>query len=864
MQGKAARRAGDPSHQSEEPPPEGFGGRDPFTQADAGCPAGQVVRHHLYRQPGAVGGEAPRGHVVQPDAVLEVAYRILDLGVAAMISLQFQHLPIPVGDEAVIAVGGEEGELGTGRGLHPPDDEPHRRGVGFTLEGGIGGLGHIGGAVHPVGNRRPVLLGDRLDQLPQAFVLADGDGEADTHFAADGDESVGIEAAVGAHRELAAGPTVAHPPHCFTQEVGSAASGVGAALAQPGHQHVAGSGSDGQQWVIAPLAGVAVVSRSFLSQSIGLADGRIQVDGQRRIAGSGPSGPCACQQLAAHPVELTDVPPAKAAQEGPEGGWRLDHAAENTGRPTSTQRIRVVDAVAARQRGSDQRQQLVPRVGPPRRAARVEVTVDEFPQAQVLGEGGRQEQAGIGHQAVVIKDDADPVGIVLWQHLLGDPCFQAVFCSKTIIPDSEEHPLASSRTVPKVVFRWIRAYTEEQEQFRKEVRAWIEESVPENMKEPIDGRDFTEEQYRFWLEKHKEMGSKGWLYPTHPTEYGGGGLTGDHETILSEELHNAKVPWSGSSLLFAALLVWGTEEQKQKFLPLLTSGGKTAWQKLTEPKGGADLANYQSRAVRDGDDWLLTGQNVFISGCPRPEWTPAGPDYLYGPMLTDPEAPRHRNLGYFIVPVNSPGLEIKEMNLLPGYDQHAIFMDSVRVPGDHLIGGDHQGWQVLSTHLDQEHGGRGQAFHRDQVVDNLVSYARDTKHDGGTPGNDPVLQQTTVEAYNDSHVDDLLAKRTYWMYQGRMEMSYEGNVHNVHNREQDLRNAIRVRDVMGLYALLDGKDPGSPHGGAQEVNQRSKAGQRHAAGSNNIPKVILSRRIGISRTQERAAPTPSTATRYGS
>ena len=176
----------------------------------------------------------PEGMWFSPTPYLRSRIAILDLGVAAMISLQFQHLPIPVGDEAVIAVGGEEGELGTGRGLHPPDDEPHRRGVGFTLEGGIGGFGHIGGAVHPVGNRRPVLLGDRLDQLPQAFVLADGDGEADTHFAADGDESVGIEAAVGAHRELAAGPTVAHPPHCFTQEVGSAASGVGAALAQPG------------------------------------------------------------------------------------------------------------------------------------------------------------------------------------------------------------------------------------------------------------------------------------------------------------------------------------------------------------------------------------------------------------------------------------------------------------------------------------------------------------------------------------------------------------------------------------------------------------------------------------------------------
>ena len=75
--------------------------------------------------------------MVQPDAVLEVSYRILDLGVAAMVSLQFEHLPIPVGDEAVIAVGGEEGQLGTGRGLHPPDDEPHRRGVGLTLEGGV-------------------------------------------------------------------------------------------------------------------------------------------------------------------------------------------------------------------------------------------------------------------------------------------------------------------------------------------------------------------------------------------------------------------------------------------------------------------------------------------------------------------------------------------------------------------------------------------------------------------------------------------------------------------------------------------------------------------------------------------------------
>ena len=115
------------------------------------------------------------------------------------------------------------------------------------------------------------------------------------------------------------------------------------------------------------------------------------------VAGSGPSGPGPGQQLPAHPVELTDVAPPEAAQEGAQGGWRLDRAAQGAGRPPGAQRIGVVDAVSARQRRRNQGHQLVSGVGPPRRATEIEVIVNEFPQAQVLGEGGRQEQAGIGH-----------------------------------------------------------------------------------------------------------------------------------------------------------------------------------------------------------------------------------------------------------------------------------------------------------------------------------------------------------------------------------------------------------------------------------------------------------------------------------
>ena len=151
-------------------------------------------------------------------------------------------------------------------------------------------------------------------------MLADGDGAAYLHLTTDGDQGVAIEAAVGPHRELSPGPSMADPPHRLAQEAGGAPSGVGPALAQPGHQHVAGAGGDGQQRVIAPLAGVAVVAGTLLDQTVGLADGGVQVDGQRPVAGSGPSRPGLCHQLPAHPIQLANMSPPETAQERPQGG----------------------------------------------------------------------------------------------------------------------------------------------------------------------------------------------------------------------------------------------------------------------------------------------------------------------------------------------------------------------------------------------------------------------------------------------------------------------------------------------------------------------------------------------------------------
>ena len=157
-------------------------------------------------------------------------------------------------------------------------------------------------------------------------------------------------------------------------------------------------------------------------------------------------------------------------------------------------------------------------------------------------------------------------------------------------------------------------YTEEQERFRKEVRGWLNENVPADLKDPVDPRDFTIELNQRWREVHKALGQKGWLYPSFPKEYGGGGLSGDHETIITEEMDRAGVPSNFTSdNTLPPMQVWGTDEQKERFLKPIVTGEKTVWNKLTEPNGGADLANVQGTAVRDGDDWLLSGEHVFVS-----------------------------------------------------------------------------------------------------------------------------------------------------------------------------------------------------------------------------------------------------------
>ena len=396
-------------------------------------------------------------------------------------------------------------------------------------------------------------------------------------------------------------------------------------------------------------------------------------------------------------------------------------------------------------------------------------------------------------------------------------------------------------------------YTEDQEEFRKEVRSWLERNIPDEMRAPVDRMELTQDQYDYWREMHKVLAEKGWLYPTYPKEYGGGGLSGEHETILLEEFRRARVvPGFTNSLVFPTLLVWADDQQKDKFLKPLLSADKVAFQNFSEPNAGSDLASLQSRAVRDGDDFILNGQKIWISGVGEP-------DYLFGPFVTDQDAPRHRNLGYFMAPFPADGLTQERMDLLSGDDQSVFFFDNVRVPGDHLIGGDHQGWQVTQTTLEVEHGGRGQAYPQDEALDNLIEYVKTAPSNGGVVGDDPLIQQEAASAYIDSHVHGLMSLRNYGMYQSRQEMTYHGSQTSMFGKLYKIKNADRARDIMGMYSLCGTDEPRAPFGGEPEVYQRGSLVGAHPAGTVEIQKVIIARRIGISRTRERAAATPSTA-----
>ncbi len=395
-------------------------------------------------------------------------------------------------------------------------------------------------------------------------------------------------------------------------------------------------------------------------------------------------------------------------------------------------------------------------------------------------------------------------------------------------------------------------YTEEQERFRVEVRDWLKENMPEGIVHPPDSIDLTYDQYQKRRELGRRLGDKGWLWATAPVEYGGGGLSVDQSVILEEEIdeYGLTIPPyydTGGRLGGASILVWGSEEQKQYFLPNIMKGRVRTWQLLSEPEAGSDLANVKATAIRDGEDYIINGQKIYVGSS-------FGADYMWTLLVTDPDAPRHQNLGWFMVPGDLPGITVQPMEMLisggeggaGSGEKNTVYFDNVRVPAFNLVGGENQGWKVATTHLELEHGAGGRAARRNWMLDRLFDYCRSHQRRGQPITKDPEVRDRLVDVYVESEIARLFGMRNYWMRHSKTPMTYEGPQNSYFRKMSSLRQATYILDILGPAALTYDPERGAEDG-HMEAFQRSAIIGVHPAGTADIQKVIMARRIGIGR-----------------
>lgn len=290
------------------------------------------------------------------------------------------------------------------------------------------------------------------------------------------------------------------------------------------------------------------------------------------------------------------------------------------------------------------------------------------------------------------------------------------------------------------------AYAPQDEAFRAEIRAWLEENLPKGWFDP-NFEMSAEERKKFNDEWPEKLFKGGWICATWPKEYGGKGLTTMQGVVLSEEFANARAPmradFFGDTLVGPTILQWGTEEQKKEFLPKILSGQMRWCQGFSEPNSGSDLASLKTSAILDGDEWVINGQKV---------WTTQGhhANYCFLLTRTDPDAPKHKGISYLLVPMDQPGVEVRGIVQPDGTAEFCeVFFTNARCPKDNVVGGVNNGWQVANSTLAFERGTSATTgYRRFEEEYNIIVAA--AKRNGAI--NDPVIRQRLMKFYAKIHI----------------------------------------------------------------------------------------------------------------
>ena len=381
----------------------------------------------------------------------------------------------------------------------------------------------------------------------------------------------------------------------------------------------------------------------------------------------------------------------------------------------------------------------------------------------------------------------------------------------------------------------------EESVFREEVRRFIAEADSPSIS---DGK-VSEEEEREW---RRRLAERGWIAPSWPKEYGGAGMTVMQQFIFNEEMALARAPRPdliSVSIVGPTLIIRGTEEQKHRHLPGILSGEVRWCQGYAESGAGSDLASLQTRAVRDGDGYVINGEKFWVSEAHRARW-------MIMLARTDPDAPKHKGITYFLVPMDSPGITISPLvNMAGEHHFNQVFFEDVRVPRENVVGEENRGWYVGTTTLDFERSGIGTSVTLRLLADDLLERVREEPYLRERLSEFPTLRYGIADLQIEVSVARMLSYRVITM-QSRGEVpNKEASIAKLFLSELRQRVTEQEARVYGPYAgLLDNATSGRIRPRAAARNYLAAVSATIAGGTSEIQRNIIAQRgLGLPRGQ---------------
>ena len=389
--------------------------------------------------------------------------------------------------------------------------------------------------------------------------------------------------------------------------------------------------------------------------------------------------------------------------------------------------------------------------------------------------------------------------------------------------------------------------TTEEAAFRTEVQQFIKQEAPQAAK-GLSGEEALIGNWERNKEWFKKLAERGWIAPAWPKEYGGASLSTMEQFILNEELSLHRVPRPmhliiGLGMAGPTMIVHGTDEQKQKYLPGILAGEDVWCQGYSEPGAGSDLASLQTRAVKDGDDYVINGQKI---------WTTLA--HMAKSMIllarTDPDAPKHKGITYFIVDMKAPGVTVRPlMNMADTHEFNEVFFDNVRVPKENVIGEENRGWYAAVTTLDFERSAIGSAIGMKQTVEAVVEFARE--HEGDSTSvlrHNPTMRYELSDRMVEVEVARMLSYRVASMQNRGLIPNYEASLLKLYTTELNQRIARTGVRVMGLYGQLMRGSEFAPNGGRACYTYLRSVAYTIEGGTSEVQRNIVAQRgLGLPR-----------------